>query len=62
MIKLELHPQELDFLLQLVYQRPYGEVHKLVEKIKQQTLPVLVPPLEQTPPSASQSSELVQRS
>ena len=56
MIKLELHEQELEFIMQLVYQRPYGEVHKLVEKIKQQSLPLLVPRSGTAAPSASQSA------
>ncbi len=36
-LNLRVTPQELDYLVRVLYTRPYGEVYALVNKISQQT-------------------------
>jgi len=36
MITLSLDPKELDYIVQVLTQRPWGEVNQLVQKIAQQ--------------------------
>lgn len=35
-IKLQLKPQELDYLMQVLQQRPWGEVNALIQNLVQQ--------------------------